>query len=78
MLKPISELATESKATLEKESSKLQKTMIDTDKLNNAVFFTKRKTKNIFHVVLDDITEVKSKQIQHEKITTAQLDSFNR
>lgn len=44
---------------------------MDTDKLNNAVFYNKRRNKNIFHVVLDDITELKAKELNFEKTTTA-------
>lgn len=60
MLRPVAEIASSSKTTLEKECSRIEKCLIDTDKLNNAVFYNKRRTKNIFHVVLDDITELKA------------------
>lgn len=39
MLKPISVIATESKTGLERETKRLEKCLIDTEKLNNAVFF---------------------------------------
>ena len=71
MVKPVSIIASESRATLEKESLRLEKCLSDTEKLNNAVFYNKRKSKNIFHVMLDEITELKAKEIQHEKTTTA-------
>ena len=39
MVKPISVIATESKTGLERETKRLEKCLIDTEKLNNAVFF---------------------------------------
>lgn len=65
MIKPIAEIAYESKTTLEKESSRLEHCLSDTNKLNNAVFYKQRRHKNIFHVVQDEVTELKANQIKH-------------
>ena len=78
MIKPVSSIASESKTQIEKETKRLEKCLIDTEKLNNAVFYNKRRNKNIFHVMHDEVTELKAKEIQHEKTTDAQIDAFNR
>ena len=65
MIKPIAEIAYESRTTLEKESSRLEHCLSDTSKLNNAVFYKQRRHKNIFHVVQDEVTELKANQIKH-------------
>ena len=51
---------------------------VEIEKLVNAVFFRNRTHKNIFNVMQDEITELRAQEIQHEKTTTAQLESFNR
>ena len=60
MIKPIAVMATESKTTLEKEQSRLEHCLSDTSKLNNAVFYKQRRHKNIFHIMQDEITELKA------------------
>ena len=78
MLKPVASMAKNAKIGIEREASKLTKVFEDTEKLNNAVFYRARRNKNIFHVMHDEITEIKALEIQHEKTTTAQLDEFKR
>ena len=53
-------MASESKTTLEKEQSRLEHCLSDTSKLNNAVFYKQRRHKNIFHIMQDEITELKA------------------
>ena len=72
MMKPIAEIATESKSILEKEQARLDNCLKDTSKLNNAVFYKVKRNKNIFHVMHDEITELKANEIRHEKTISAQ------
>ena len=44
----------------------------------DAIFYRQRKNKNIFHVLTDDLTELKGNMAKHEKQTTAKLESFGR
>ena len=53
MLKPIAEVSTEAKTGFESQKSKLDKYSRDTEKLMDAVFYSKRKTKNIFSILQD-------------------------
>ena len=78
MLMPIAKMAKAAKTGLERETTKLHKCIEDTDKLNNAVFYRARRTKNIFHIMQDEITDIKALEVQHEKTTTAQLEAFGR
>ena len=71
MLKPIAEIATNAKTILEKEQARLDHCLSDTNKLNNAVFYKVKRNKNIFHVMHDEITELKANEILHEKTITA-------
>ena len=71
-------MAKSAKTGLEREAQKLTKCIEDTDKLNNAVFYRARRNKNIFHVMHDEITEIKALEVQHEKTTSAQLQAFER
>ena len=64
-------MAKNAKAGIEREASLIEKVSEETEKLNNAVFYRARRNKNIFHVMHDEITEIKALEIQHEKSTTA-------
>lgn len=77
-MKPIAELATETRVDLKSEQAKLLNNQVETDRLINAVFYRNRSHKNIFTVMLDEITLVKANEKQHVKATTAQLDVFSR
>ena len=78
MIKPTVKISNENRAILEREQAILAKNVEETDKLTGAVFYRKTKGKNIFHVMQDEITDLKAREKQHEKTVTAQLDSFNR
>ena len=78
MIKPVADIATEAKTILEKEQARLENCLQDTNRLNNAVFYKTRRTKNIFHVMHDEITELKANEIQHEKMIGAQIEAFGR
>ena len=43
MIRPVADIATTAKTTAEKDNIRLEQTMIDTEKLNNAVFYKARK-----------------------------------
>ena len=77
LLKPINELATESKVELKREQVKLTNVQIDTEKLNNAVFYKNNKSsRNVFNVMTDEIYEMRANQVQHMKKTSATLEIF--
>jgi len=63
MLKPVAEVATIAKYELESQQSKLDKYSDDTEKLMDAVFFRSRNKKNIFHILQDQVTELKANEI---------------
>ena len=78
MLKPTVKISNENRAILEREQAILAKNVEETDKLTGAVFYRKTKGKNIFHVMQDEITNLKASQQAHEKTVTAQISSFER
>ena len=78
MLRPVADTTNESKINLETLTNKQNKYNLDTDRLMDAVFYQKRKTKNVFHMLQDEVTQLKADKVQHEMETTAKLDSFNR
>ena len=78
MIKPTVKISNENRAILEREQAILAKNVEETDKLTGAVFYRKTKGKNIFHVMQDEITELKASQQMHEKTVTAQISSFER
>ena len=63
MLMPIAKMAKAAKTGLERETTKLLKCIEDTEKLNNAVFYRARRTKNIFHIMQDEITDIKALEV---------------
>ena len=76
MVRPIMETTNQSKSDLLLEQEKIQKCRDDCDKLNGAVFYKTRKNKNIFHIMRDEITELKAAEVLHEKQVASQLEKF--
>ena len=62
MMKPTVKISNENRAILEREQAILAKNVEDTDKLTGAVFYRKTKGKNIFHVMADEITDLKARE----------------
>ena len=67
MLRPVSDMAADARTGLAGEVAKVAKCREDCDKLTGAVFYKTRKHKNIFHVMRDEITELKADEVLHEK-----------
>ena len=44
----------------------------------NAVFYRQRTHKNVFNVMLDEVTQLKADRIEHAQKTTSQLEAFSR
>ena len=78
MVKPVAEIAGQTKAHLDREAVTIMNLGRETERLSDAVFYRSRTQKNIFNVMADEVTEIRAMEARHEVETTAKLMAFER